>query len=148
NCIHTYAGIELRQECYEKMEALKKKYGPDYEQPVGEPMLTKGYNLPCKRVIHVVGPMVTGFLNKGLEEDLRRCYVNTLDLCKENGIRSVAFCCISTGVFRFPNEKAAKIAVECVEKWIEENEDGIDRVIFNVFLDKDLEIYERLLRKR
>ena len=130
------------------MEALKKKYGPDYEQPVGEPMLTKGYNLPCKRVIHVVGPMVTGFLNKGLEEDLRRCYVNTLDLCKENGIRSVAYCCISTGVFRFPNEKAAKIAVECVEKWIEENEDGIDRVIFNVFLDKDLEIYERLLRKR
>ena len=143
NCIHTYAGIELRQECYEKMEALKKKYGPDYEQPVGEPMLTKGYNLPCKRVIHVVGPMVTGFLNKGLEEDLRRCYVNILDLCKENGIRSVAFCCISTGVFRFPKDEAARIAVSTVRETLKHSR--IEKVVFCVHGDENLRIYQSLL---
>lgn len=145
NCIHTFAGVQLRAECNRQMNQLRIRYGRDYEQPTAIPMLTDGYNLPAKKIIHIVGPIVEDRLTPALEKDLADCYRNTLDLCAENGLRSVAFCCISTGVFHFPNKRAAEIAVETVEKWLSEHGGKIDRVIFNVFKDEDKAYYEKLL---
>ena len=145
NCIHTFAGVQLRAECERQMSELRDKYGADYEQPTAVPMLTDAYNLPARKVVHVVGPIVQGELTPALEKDLADCYKNTLDICAENGLRSVAFCCISTGVFRFPNKRAAEIAVETVEKRLSEHGGKIDRVIFNVFKDEDKAYYEELL---
>ncbi|MBR3430043.1 MAG: protein-ADP-ribose hydrolase [Clostridia bacterium] len=135
NCIHTFAGIQLRAE-----------FGPDYEQPTAIPMLTDGYNLPAKKVIHIVGPIVQGRLTKDLEQDLSDCYKNTLDLCLENELKSVAFCCISTGVFRFPNKRAAEIAVKTVTEWLKAHPLALERVIFNVFKDEDKAYYEAELQ--
>ena len=146
NCIHTFAGVQLRAECNRQMNQLRIRYGRDYEQPTAVPMLTDGYNLPAKKIVHIVGPIVDGRLTKALEQDLANCYRNTLDLCAENGLRSVAFCCISTGVFRFPNRRAAEIAVETVGKWLNEHKGQIDRVIFNVFKDEDKAYYEEQLQ--
>jgi len=92
-----------------------------------------------------VGPIVQGRLTSKLEQELADCYRNTLDLCLENGLKSVAFCCISTGVFHFPNDRAAEIAVDTVLAWLKAHEGQMDRVIFNVFKDGDLDLYERLL---
>lgn len=142
NCIHTFAGVQLRAECDRQMERLRIRYGEDYEQPTGEPMLTPGYNLPAGHVIHVVGPIVPGGLTPELEGLLADCYRNTLDLCRENDLRTVAFCCISTGVFRFPNRRAAEIAAETVTAWLEQHPDAVDRVVFNVFKDEDRHYYE------
>jgi O-acetyl-ADP-ribose deacetylase (regulator of RNase III) len=127
------------------MERLKVRFGQDYEQPTAVPMLTDAYNLPAKKVIHIVGPIVHSGLTKALEDDLAACYRNVLDMCLENGLRSVAFCCISTGVFHFPNKRAAEIAVETVSNWLGEHEGAVDRVIFNVFKDEDKWDYEQLL---
>ena len=146
NCIHTFAGIQLREECSRHMSMLREKYGPDYEQPTAKPMLTDGYNLPSKNVIHIVGPIVEGGLTDELEQDLAACYINVLDMCFDNDLRSVAFCCISTGVFHFPNERAAEIAVRTVTDWLSEHEGSMDRVIFNVFNDRDRSYYERELQ--
>ena len=146
NCIHTFAGVQLRAECDRQMKQLKARFGPDYEQPTAVPMLTDGYNLPAKKVVHIVGPIVSGPLTPALEKDLADCYTNTLNLCKENGLRSVAFCCISTGVFHFPPQRAAEIAVRTVRSWLSEHPDTMDRVIFNVFSDKDRSIYEHIFR--
>ena len=146
NCIHTFAGVQLRAECDQQMNRLRAKFGPDYEQPTAVPMLTDAYNLPAKKVIHIVGPIVSDRLTPELEQDLADCYSNTLDLCEEYGLRSVAFCCISTGVFHFPPERAAQIAVKTVRQWLSEHENVMDRVIFNVFSDKDREIYEHLFQ--
>ena len=146
NCIHTFAGIQLRAECNRQMNQLRAKYGPDYEQPTAVPMLTDGYNLPAKKVIHIVGPIVDARLTKALEQDLADCYKNTLDLCLENGLHSVAFCCISTGVFRFPNKRAAEIAVQTVTEWLSEHPDAMERAIFNVFKDEDKTYYETELQ--
>lgn len=145
NCIHTFAGVQLRAECHRQMNRLRAKYGSDYEQPTAVPMLTEGYNLPAKKVVHIVGPIVSGRLTPAHEQDLASCYRNTLDLCAENGLRSVAFCCISTGVFCFPADRAAEIAVKTVTDWLKKHGESMDRVIFNVFTDKDRDIYERLL---
>ena len=145
NCIHTFAGVQLRAECNRQMNQLRIRYGRDYEQPTAVPMLTDGYNLPAKKIVHIVGPIVEGQLTKALEQDLADCYRNTLNLCAENGLHSVAFCCISTGVFHFPNRRAAEIAVETVSKWLDEHKGRIDRVIFNVFKDEDKAYYEKLL---
>ena len=146
NCIHTYAGVQLRAECNQKMNELRAKYGPDYEQPTAVPMLTDGYNLPAKKVVHIVGPIVSGRLTEDLKQDLADCYKNTLELCLENDIRSVAFCCISTGVFRFPNRKAAEIAVRTVTDWLDRHPGTMERVIFNVFKDEDRTYYETELQ--
>jgi len=146
NCIHTFAGVQLRTECARQMEQLKRRYGMDYEQPTAVPMLTDAYNLPARKVIHIVGPIVQGRLTASLENDLAACYRNTLDMCLKNGLKSVAFCCISTGVFRFPNKRAAEIAVQTVKDWLSEHPDGVERVIFNVFKDEDKVYYERLLQ--
>ena len=147
NCIHSFAGVQLRAECKRQMDALRERYGADYEQPTAVPMLTDAYNLPAKKVIHIVGPIVEYALTKELEQDLANCYRNTLELCRENGLRSVAFCCISTGVFRFPPERAAEIAVATVRDWLSEHESDIDRVIFNVFSDRSRAIYEQILQR-
>ena len=109
-------------------------------------MLTKGYNLPAKYVIHTVGPIVGYHLTEQLRQDLRHCYESVLKCCVDNGIRSVAFCCISTGEFHFPNEEAAKIAVETVTSVLHDFESKFDRIIFNVFKDLDKQYYEELLK--
>lgn len=145
NCIHTFAGIQLREECNRQMNQLRIRNGRNYEQPTAVPMLTDGYNLPAKKVIHVVGPIVQYKLTSKLEKDLADCYRNTLDMCQENELKSVAFCCISTGVFHFPNKRAAEIAVNTVSDWMNEHPGGMERVIFNVFKDEDKDIYESLL---
>ena len=146
NCIHTFAGVQLRAECNRQMNALRIRYGRDYEQPTAVPMLTDAYNLPAKKVVHIVGPIVEYGLTKELEEQLAACYRNTMDMCLENGLRTVAFCCISTGVFRFPNKRAAQIAVQTVSEWLPLHAWQMDRVIFNVFKDEDKEYYEQLLQ--
>ena len=144
NCIHTFAGVQLRLECNRQMKLLRNKYGKNYEQPTAIPMLTSAYNLPAKKIIHIVGPIVNGMLTAKHEKDLADCYKNTLAMCRENGLRTVAFCCISTGVFCFPGRRAAEISVKTVKEWLSENEGQIDRVIFNVFKDEDREIYEAI----
>ena len=145
NCIHTYAGIQLRAECNEKMDQLRMKYGRGYEQPTAVPMLTDAYNLPAKKVVHIVGPIVNYKLTPALEKDLANCYRNTLNMCAENNLKSVAFCCISTGVFHFPNKRAAEIAVQTVTEWMGEHPGTMERVIFNVFKDEDKKYYEEQL---
>ena len=145
NCIHTAAGLELRADCKRQMDRLRIQYGRDYEQPTALPMLTDAYNLPAKKVIHVVGPIVSGALTKRHEEELADCYRNVLSLAADEGLKSLAFCCLSTGVFHFPGERAAEIAVETVRTWLTENPGEIERVIFNVFQDRDKEYYEAIL---
>ncbi len=146
NCIHTFAGVQLRAECSRQMNALRIRYGRNYEQPTAVPMLTDGYNLPARKVVHIVGPIVYDGLTPELEKELADCYCSTLDLCAENGLHSVAFCSISTGVFHFPKEKASEIAVQTVTDWLAMHGSQMDRVIFNVFSDRDRNIYERNLR--
>lgn len=138
NCIHTYAGVQLRNACAEIIE----KQG--YEEPTGCAKITSAFNLPCKYVLHTVGPIVQGHLTKEHEELLASCYRSCLELADENGVKSVAFCCISTGVFMFPNERAAEIAVQTVRDYRKEKNSGIE-VIFNVWKDVDYEIYRELL---
>lgn len=145
NVIHSAAGIQLREECYSLMQDRRVQYGDDYEEPVGTAVLTKGYNLPADYVIHTVGPLVEGKLNSELCEQLQSCYKSVLQCAVENEIRSVAFCCISTGEFCFPNEMAANIAVETVSEFLEEHSDKFDRIIFNVFKEIDLELYKNRL---
>lgn len=145
NCIHTFAGVQLRRECNRQMQKLRMQYGKEYEQPTAKPMLTPAYNLPAEYVIHVVGPIVYGSLTDRHRKELADCYQNVLDLCLENGIRSVAFCCISTGVFHFPNEEAARIAVSVSEEWLDQHEQDMDCIIFNVFKQIDKKIYEKML---
>lgn len=142
NTIHTFAGVQLRAECDRQMQSLRARYGMGYEQPTGVPMLTEGYNLPAEKVIHVTGPIVERSLTPELEQDLANCYRNSLDLCRDNELRSIAFCCISTGLFRFPNDRAAEIAVNTCTEWLKDNPDQMDRIIFNVFKDSDKRIYE------
>ena len=138
NAIHTYAGIQLRLECARIMA------GQRGEEPVGQAKITKAYNLPCRYVLHTVGPMIEGAVTKTDREQLSSCYRSCLDLAAANGLHSVAFCCISTGEFHFPNELAAQIAIETVRDWQRQNPDKIE-VIFNVFKDSDRELYKRLL---
>lgn len=138
NCIHTYAGIQLRNYCNDLMQKQGK------EEPTGQAKITPAFNLPCDYVIHTVGPIVEGFLRKKHEELLASCYRSCLKMADENGVQSIAFCCISTGVFLFPNRKAAEIAVKTVKKYKEDTKSSI-KVIFNVFKELDLEIYHEIL---
>ena len=147
NCIHSFAGVQLRAECKEKMDELRARYGSDYEQPTAVPMLTDAYNLPAKKVIHIVGPIVEGRLTEEHKRQLAACYRNTLELCAANSLRTVAFCCISTGVFHFPAERAAEIAVQTVTEWLSGRPGAMDRVIFNVFSDRSRAIYEQNLQR-
>lgn len=138
NMIHTLSGIQLRIKCNEIMQAQ------GHEEETGKAKITPGYNLPCKYVLHTVGPIISGPLCKKDCELLAGCYRSCLELAAANEVHSLAFCCISTGVFRFPKEKAAEIAVETVTEFLEKDE-TIRQVIFNVFTEEDLAIYQRLL---
>ena len=145
NAIHSFAGMQLREECNTIMSQRRIKYGRNYEEPTGTATLTLGYNLPCDYVIHTVGPIVYDRLNDSLCQDLKNCYENVLKCCLEHDIKSVAFCCISTGEFHFPNDRAAEIAVETVTGFLEKHADCMERIIFNVFKDSDKYIYENAL---
>ena len=145
NAIHSAAGMELRQECYHQMKEKKIRYGSQYEEPTGQAMLTKGYNLPANYVIHTVGPIVGYGLTEGLKQDLKHCYESILECCLAHQIRSVAFCCISTGEFHFPNDEAAKIAVETVDEYLLKNPQAFDKIVFTVYKEYDLELYKELL---
>ena len=138
NCIHTYAGMQLRQECAAIMEEQGR------EEKTGGAKITGAYNLPCKYVLHTVGPIISGAVTRKDEELLSSCYRSCLELAERHGIGSVAFCCISTGEFHFPNDKAAEIAVRTVKQYREAANSGLE-VIFNVFKDVDYEIYRNLL---
>ncbi|MBQ7184172.1 MAG: protein-ADP-ribose hydrolase [Clostridia bacterium] len=138
NIIHTMAGVQLRLKCDEIMRAQ------GHEEPTGQAKITPGYDLPCGYVLHTVGPIVDGLLTKEHERLLASCYSSCLELAAENGCESVAFCCISTGVFRFPPARAAEIAVETVTGWLDRTGSGM-RVVFNVYKSTDREIYARLL---
>lgn len=145
NAIHSAAGMQLREECNRIMIRRRRQYGRNYEEPTGTATLTLGYNLPCDYVIHTVGPIVYNGLNDMLCRDLQNCYENVLKCCLEHQITSVAFCCISTGEFHFPNDIAAQIAWKTVSSFLEEHGERIERIIFNVFKDSDLKFYEELL---
>ena len=139
NCIHSFAGIQLRLECDEIM----KKQG--HGEPTGEAKITNSYNLPCKYIIHTVGPIINGKLTSEDCDLLESCYKSCLELASKNNLESIAFCCISTGEFHFPNDKAAQIAVKTVEEFMKK-ETSLKKVIFNVFKDMDKEIYRKLLK--
>lgn len=147
NAIHSAAGMKLREECNTIMNHRRIKFGGDYEEPTGTATLTLSYNLPCDYVIHTVGPIVYNRLNDSLCQDLKNCYENVLNCCLEHDIKSVAFCCISTGEFHFPNDKAAEIAVETVTGFLKKHGDFMERIIFNVFKDSDKSIYESVFLK-
>lgn len=126
------------------MNQKRIRWGRQYEEPTSTATLTSSYNLPCDYVIHTVGPIVHGTPNDRLCQELFHCYDSILKCCVENGIKSVAFCCISTGEFHFPNDTAAKIALTAVTGFLKTNTD-MNRIIFNVFKDSDREIYENAL---
>ena len=139
NAIHTFAGVELRLACEELMERQ------GYPEPTGLAKITPAFNLPCRYVLHTVGPIINGRVTKEEEELLSSCYRSCLELAEEHSLESVAFCCISTGEFHFPNEQAAQIAVETVKQFMN-RKTSVKKVIFNVFKDLDKAIYEKLLR--
>ena len=138
NAIHTYAGVELRLAC----EALMEKQGSP--EPTGQAKITPAFNLPCRYVLHTVGPIIHGRVSRQDEKLLASCYRSCLELAAAYDLESVAFCCISTGVFHFPNEEAAQIAVNTVQQFLQ-TKTSVRKVIFNVFKDLDKKIYERLL---
>ena len=142
NAIHSAAGVQLREECHQLM--LQQ----GHLEPTGTAKITKAYNLPCKHVIHTVGPIIpNGIPTAFQQEQLASCYRSIMQLADENHLESIAFCCISTGEFRFPNQLAAEIAVKTVSDFFDEHpESSVKQVIFNVFKDVDKRIYEGILR--
>lgn len=140
NFIHTYAGIELRL----KMNEIMTKQG--YEEETGKAKITSGYNLPAKYILHTVGPIVQWAVTKEDEKLLASCYRECLKLAADKGVKSIAFCCLSTGVFRFPQQRAAEIATATVKEFLE-HDNRIKKIIFNVFKNEDLDIYTNILKK-
>lgn len=138
NAIHSAAGLQLRQACAAQMQAQ------GHEEPVGQAKLTPAFNLPSRYVLHTVGPCVTGAVTQTQQRELAACYRACLSLAAQHGLRSVAFCCISTGVFHFPNALAARIAVQTVRACLSEGT-SVQKVVFNVFKDEDRALYEALL---
>ena len=138
NAIHTYAGVQLRIECARIMEAQ------GHEEPTGQVKVTPAFNLPAMRVMHTVGPIANGRPSDLHREQLASCYTSCLDAAADENLQSIAFCCISTGVFGFPQQEAAEIAVRTTRSWLEEHGSSID-VIFNVFGRRNEEIYQDLL---
>ena len=138
NCIHSFAGIQLRMDCARLMAAQ------GHEEETGRAKITPAYNLPCDYVIHTVGPIITGGVTGRDRQLLASCYRSCLKLAEESRVKSLAFCCISTGEFHFPNEEAAEIAVKTVMDYRRETNSHME-VIFNVFKEIDREIYRNLL---
>ncbi len=141
NAIHSAAGLQLREEC----AAIMRQQG--YEEPTGQAKITAGYNLPAKHVIHTVGPIIQGPVTEEDEQLLASCYRSCLTVAADAGLESIAFCCISTGEFHFPNQRAAEIAVRTVKDFLGRDA-RIRIVVFNVFKDLDAEVYHHLLDKR
>ena len=139
NAIHSAAGLQLRDECSQIMQAQ------GHPEPNGRAKLTKSYNLPARYVLHTVGPIVQGRVTARDREELASCYRSCLELAAEHGLESIAFCCISTGEFHFPNQEAAEIAVRTVTDFLRQDT-SIKKVIFNVFKDIDAQIYRRILK--
>lgn len=139
NAIHSSGGIQLRLECNEKMKNIKKL-------ETGKAFITKGYNLPSKFVIHTVGPIIYDNVTEKEIEELKNCYINSLEIAKENNIKEIAFCSISTGEFKFPKMQASKIAIKAVNQYLGENPNTFKKIIFNVFSDEDYSIYLENLR--
>lgn len=137
NAIHTFSGVQLRQECAEIMKAQ------GFPEPTGQAKITKAYNLPCEYVIHTVGPIVDSQLSENHKQQLASCYRSCLELAEKNHLKSIAFCCISTGEFHFPNQQAAEIAVHEVRAYHKNG--GKCAVVFNVFKSKDLSAYSDLI---
>ncbi len=138
NIIHTLAGVQLRLACDEIMGVQ------GHDEATGQAKITSAYNLPCDYVLHTVGPIISGELTQRDKDLLANCYQSCLQLASQNGIKSIAFCCISTGVFSFPQQEAAEVAVRTVTDFLQ-NDSGIGQVVFNVFTDKDKKIYTELL---
>lgn len=139
NAIHTFAGVQLRLACADIME------GQGHEEETGLAQITSAFNLPCEYVLHTVGPIVRNSLTESDCELLASCYRSSLTLAEQHAVKSIAFCCISTGEFHFPNDKAAEIAIRTVMKYKRQTKSKIE-VIFNVFKDIDYKIYKKLLR--
>lgn len=140
NVIHTYAGMQLRLKCAELMKEQKQ------EEKTGGAKITPAFNLPSKYIIHTVGPIIYKELQEKQEKELAGCYNSCLEKAREYNLSSIAFCCISTGEFHFPNEKAAEIAVKSAKSFLKKDKSKM-KVIFNVFKDKDYKIYRELLGK-
>ena len=138
NAIHTYAGVQLRLACAEIMDRQ------GHPEPTGQAKITPAFDLPCRYVLHTVGPIVSGRVTAQNKELLASCYRSCLELAAEKGLESVAFCCISTGEFHFPNQLAAEIAVQTVKAFLKK-QTSVKKVIFNVFKDMDKALYEKLL---
>lgn len=139
NAIHTFAGVQLRLACAKIM----KQQG--HEEETGRAKITPAYNLPSRYVLHTVGPIIHGCLTQKDMELLAACYLSCLEMAEQNGLKSIAFCCISTGEFRFPNDRAALIAIETVKEYKERTRSEM-KVIFNVYKELDYNIYQELLR--
>lgn len=140
NLVHTLAGVQLRLACHKIMTAQ------GHEETVGQAKLTPAYNLPSRYVIHTVGPMIQGMVTKKDCELLASCYRSCLELASAHKIHSLAFCCISTGVFHFPQKLASRIAVETVDAFLKEDT-TLEKVIFNVYKDEDYQYYQELLER-
>ena len=138
NIIHSVSGIQLRLDC----DRIMKEQG--YDEPTGRAKITPAYNLPSRYVIHTVGPIVTGRLTDKHCRQLADCYQSCLELAAKNGLKSIAFCCISTGEFHFPRERAAEIAVQTVVDYLAADR-RIEKVVFNVFKQEDYDIYRKLM---
>lgn len=138
NVIHSFSGVQLRLKCSEIMQSQ------GYEEPVGTAKITPGYNLPCKYILHTVGPVISGPLLETDCEQLAGCYRSCLELSVRHGVQTMAFCCISTGVFHFPQEKAAEVAVDTVSRFLA-HDSLLTQVIFDVYTERDLLIYQSLL---
>lgn len=139
NVIHSAAGMQLRNDCAKLIAAQGR------EEDCGDCKLTRAYNLPSKYVLHTVGPMIWRTVGEEERAQLRSCYISCLNTAQDEGLSSVAFCCISTGVFNFPREEAAEIAVGAVLNWKMRNPESRLKVIFNTFLEADTQIYRNIL---
>jgi O-acetyl-ADP-ribose deacetylase (regulator of RNase III) len=138
NIIHSKSGIQLRLKCSDMMKAQ------GYEEPAGRAKITPAYNLPCKYILHTVGPIVQGRVTEEHCNLLKSCYRSCLELAEQNGVETIAFCCISTGVFMFPNDLAAEFAIKAVKEYLD-GHSGIKKVVFNVFKDEDMRLYTSFL---
>jgi len=139
NLIHTYAGVALRLECNEKMLKIKNL-------ETGKAFITSGKNLPATHVIHTVGPIIEYDVSESKMKDLSNCYLNCLELANEYNLKTIAFPCISTGLFRFPQELACEIAINTTIKYLDTHENNFEKIIFNVYGDKDLIIYDNYIK--
>lgn len=139
NAIHTFAGVQLRLRCAELMAEQ------GYSEPTGMAKVTEAFNLPSKRIIHTVGPIAEGFATETDKALLANCYTACLNAAVDSGCRSIAFCCISTGVFGFPQEEATSIAIATVKGWLATHDQSIE-VVFNVFAEKDEKLYRKALQ--